>query len=144
MRAQVSSLIDQVVKWAQRQPDVSGVLLVGSYATGNSRPQSDVDLMVLSSNIQDWLTNTDWLNEFGKIENIEREDWGMVKTLRTFYLDGLEVEFNIAPMSWASIDPIDPGTFRVVFDGVKVLFDPTGELGRLVAAVGVDTQGTFA
>jgi uncharacterized protein len=49
---------------------------------------------------------------------------------------GLAVEFGFVPPNWASVDPADPGTARVVRDGCSPLVDPEGALARLSAAVG--------
>jgi hypothetical protein len=37
----------------------------------------------------------------------------------------------VAP-DWASVTPIDPGTRRVAGEGLRVVHDPEGLLGRLV------------
>lgn len=48
---------------------------------------------------------------------------------------GLEIEFGIAPLSWASTAPLDAGTARVIHDGYIPIFDPDGLLRRLIRAV---------
>ena len=47
---------------------------------------------------------------------------------------GLEIEYNFSTPSWASL-PVDAGTRRVLNDGVKILYDPTGLLDALRNAV---------
>ncbi|GAA2715191.1 hypothetical protein GCM10010429_36100 [Micromonospora olivasterospora] len=47
---------------------------------------------------------------------------------------GFEVELGVVPVSWADIDPVDPGTRRVVSDGHRVVHDPAGVLAALSAA----------
>jgi hypothetical protein len=69
------------------------------------------------------LLNGDWPACFGDVQSSSIEDYGAAKSRRIFYADGLEVEFGIAAPSWTSI-PLDPGTRRVLVDGVKVLYDP--------------------
>jgi len=44
------------------------------------------------------------------------------------------IEYNFSTPSWAAI-PVDAGTRRVVNDGMKILFDPTGILDTLRNAV---------
>lgn len=57
-------------------------------------------------------------------------------TERRVRLDsGVEIEFGFTQPTWASVDPVDAGTHRVVRDGLRPLFDPAGLLARLVAAV---------
>ena len=54
-------------------------------------------------------------------------EYGVVRALRVFYEDGLEVEFGLNPLQWASV-PLDAGTRRVISDGMCILFDPVGLL----------------
>ena len=76
-----------------------------------------------------------WLSGFGPVRPATLEDWGLVRAWRVFYADGLEVEFGLTDQRWLGTDPIDPGTAGVVGDGVRVLLDRRGMLGRLIAAV---------
>jgi hypothetical protein len=48
---------------------------------------------------------------------------------------GFEIEFGFAAPSWASTEPLDAGTARVVRDGCLPLHDPSGALELLIAAV---------
>jgi hypothetical protein len=45
---------------------------------------------------------------------------------------GLEVEINIGSPDWSNINPVDPGTHRVVTDGARLLHDPSGALADLL------------
>ena len=47
---------------------------------------------------------------------------------------GLEIEFGFVAPSWATTDPVDPGTAAVVRDGVQSLYDPLGLIETLAAA----------
>jgi len=129
------NLINVVTNWARTQPGISGLLLAGSYVHGTARPDSDIDLVLLAPDSSPWLERREWLNQFGDVERINLEDWVGVKTQRAFFAGSLELEFNFAPLSLASTNPVDPSTFRVVADGVKILLDPEGALNRLVEAV---------
>jgi predicted nucleotidyltransferase len=123
--------ISEVTEWVQGHSKILGALLVGSYAHNKARLDSDIDIMVFVTDIAPWLQNSEeWLKVFGKVE-----DWGVVKTLRAFYEEGVEVEFNFTTLDWATIDPIEPNTFRVISDGAKVLYDPLGILTNLLSVV---------
>ena len=37
---------------------------------------------------------------------------------------GLALDLVFGPPSWAATDPVDPGTRRVVLDGMRILHDP--------------------
>lgn len=122
------------MSWATAQPDIEGVALAGSYARGTATENSDVDLMILTLERARYLENEDWLSLFGKIERSTDQRWGDVKTIRATYKTGLEVEYNFATPSWAAV-PVDAGTRRVLNDGMKILYDPTGILEALRNAV---------
>ena len=130
-----NELIRRIESWVATQPAISGALLVGSYAHGTSCPDSDIDICLFTSRVDSFLQDREWLKAFGRLEKVEVEDWGAVKTLRTYFSDNCEVEFNFAEMTWASLNPIDPGTLQVVADGAQILYDPTGNLAELLKAV---------
>jgi uncharacterized protein len=46
--AEVAEVAARVVRWALDRPDVRAVGMVGSWARGDARPDSDVDLVVLA------------------------------------------------------------------------------------------------
>ena len=56
------------------------------------------------------------------------EDWGRVTSLRAWYAGGLEVEFGLATIDWATRP--DEGTRRVLGDGAHVLLDRDGIFAR--------------
>ena len=122
------------ISWATARADIEGIALLGSYARGTATENSDVDLMILTSERVRYLENQDWLSLFGEIERSRNETWGAVKTIRATYKTGPEIKYNFAAPSWAAI-PVDAGTWRVVNDGMKILFDPKGMLGALRNAV---------
>ncbi len=133
--AEVAGVIAGVRTWAAGRGDVVAVALAGSQARGTAGPDSDVDLVVITSAPTAHLppegpaaalpvgavaTRTRW--------------WGPVLERRFRLPSGLEVELGFAPVSWAAA-PVDGGTARVVADGFVVLHDPSGLLGRLVREV---------
>ena len=126
----VKAFLDKFSGWASLRPDIEGVALVGSYALGVANEESDVDLIILTKQSENYLSDAAWAAAFGEVTECKVEDWGRVKSLRVFYKDGLEVEYGFALPQWAYI-PVDTGTHRVVRGGMKVLFDPRGLLTRL-------------
>ncbi len=131
-QAVIEDLIGSVVEWAKTAEGISGVALVGSRSRGAAGPHSDVDLLILAEDPDGYTSDTDWTDIFGGVEGITTEHWGAVTSLRVRYVGGPEAEFGIASPPWASVDPVDPGTERVVKDGFRILFDPTKRLERLV------------
>ena len=130
----ITAFLGEFANWASARPDVNGVALVGSYARGAARQDSDVDLMILTSDVERYFQDEAWASLFGQPERLEEEHWGAVKTLRVFYESGCETEFNFSAPAWAGI-PVDSGTHRVVSDGMEILFDPQDLLASVQRTV---------
>ena len=130
----LADLLTQVVEWARRRSDVRAVILVGSHARGDARPDSDVDIGLLVTDQRIYVDNFNWLSAFGTVNSAAIEQYGRVTSVRTRYRDGLEVEFSISPADWASV-PVDPGTARVARDGLSVLLDKDGEVSGLASSL---------
>lgn len=129
----VSEFLDVVRVWAEQKPDISAVAVVGSQAHGTARPDSDIDLVILSDNSAP-LRITDWLEELGPLTQVSTETWGVLTSHRVEYVNAGEVEAGVADTSWADI-PVDPGTERSVKDGIVPIFDPRGLLRKLIEEV---------
>jgi Streptomycin adenylyltransferase len=126
----VSAFLEMFGRWAAAQPDVKAAALVGSYARDAATPGSDVDLLILVADVAKFIREQSWVSQFGEAAECREEDWGRVTSLRTFYKDGLEVEYGFATSDWAEM-PIDAGSFRVVADGMSILYDPLGILSAV-------------
>ncbi|MBN1977225.1 MAG: nucleotidyltransferase domain-containing protein [Anaerolineae bacterium] len=118
----IEQFLSEVVQWASAQPDIVAVALVGSYARGTASPTSDVDLVIITSCPQRYLQVTDWAATFGPIAKQAIENWGKVTSLRVWYERGKEVEFGMTTPEWVA-HPIDEGTWKVISDGIRILFD---------------------
>ena len=129
----VETFLREVSGWAQSRADILAVGLVGSQARGTAGPHSDVDLVILACDLQFCLKDTAWAALFGVLERQRAEDYGRVQSLRVWYRGGLEVEFGWADAGWAAL-PMDPGTRRVVADGLRVLWERQPLLSRLLTA----------
>jgi predicted nucleotidyltransferase len=130
----ITDFLDRVTEWAAHQPAIAGVALVGSHARGEARPDSDIDLVLLCMEPDAFLTETSWINHFGAVETCQTEHWGRVTSLRVYYKACIEVEFGLTSLGWAAL-PVDPGTKHVVAQGMRILWDQAGLLGRLRDAV---------
>ncbi len=119
------TFLSQVVRWAETRSEVLGVALVGSHARGQARPESDIDLVLLTTNPTYFIQNSAWVEAFGPVQSISVEDYRLLTSLRVFYADGPEVEFGLTTPQWAAL-PLDAGTRRVLSDGHQILYDPHG------------------
>jgi Streptomycin adenylyltransferase len=135
MEKSVSDLFYRVIDWAGRQPHISGLALVGSYARGTASSDSDINLVFLCRSPDTFVRDPGWIQRFGVVERCHREEWGRVTSLRVHYTQGMEVEFGFTTPAWAAL-PVDQGTRGVVADGLRILWDPDGVLERLLRAIG--------
>ncbi|MFF8972554.1 nucleotidyltransferase domain-containing protein [Streptomyces sp. NPDC014995] len=133
-RDEMREVEDRVTRWAAGRRDVVGVLLVGSWARGTARADSDVDLVVLTTEASRYAADDAWLREPALGEVIRVQAWGPITEWRHVTASGLEVELNIGSPDWARTEPVDAGTRRVVSDGARILHDPAGVLAELVRA----------
>jgi len=119
----VDRLLLQVADWAAEQDDIRAVLLVGSYARGNARDNSDVDLVLLVDDPGRFTQSQAWSAVFGPVERVKKESWGKVTSFRVWYPGGLQIEFAVASSEWARL-PLDEGSARVLRDGFRAVYDP--------------------
>ena len=131
----VRTLLAAVRAWAADRPDVVAVALVGSWARGDARPDSDVDLVVIVRDVAGYLAFPGWLAAFGEPGETVREASGTAPALRVWYADGPEVEFAVTTPDWCAADPVDPDTAAMGRSGLVVVYDPNGVLARLVEAI---------
>ena len=133
-REGVEDVLTRVVRWAETRSDIRAVALVGSYARRAERTDSDIDLAILTFRPDRYTREEDWVIELGLGNLVQTEDWGAIKERRLRLPDGLEIEVGIGEPTWASVDPLDPGTRDVVNNGMRPLYDPDGLLQRLQLA----------
>ena len=126
----VSAFLDTFINWAGRQSEIKAVALVGSYARDAATEGSDVDLVILTTSVDRYLRDLSWVSVFGETTECQEQDYGRVISVRAFYKSGLEVEYGFTAPDWAEA-PIDAGTLKVVTDGMKVLYDPHGIIGKM-------------
>lgn len=96
-----------------------------------------MDLVVLADDVARFVEGEDWAAELGAPGVARTRAWGPVTERRLVLPSGLEVDVGIAPVSWAGVDPPDPGTLAVVRGGLEVLHDPDGLLAGIADAGGI-------
>jgi hypothetical protein len=136
----VDRIVTLVTAWATARPDIVGVGLVGSWAYGNARPDSDVDLVLLTpepGRFRDpaWTGAIDWPAIGFQVAGWVDQDYGALWSRHIALDPAAEVECGFAAPSWAATDPLDPGTRAVVTHALRVLLDKDGHFARLVAAL---------
>jgi hypothetical protein len=131
--AEIEEVIERVTHWAAGRKDVLGLLLVGSCARNAARPDSEIDLVLLTEEITSCAENT-WADELNLGTSTRVRAWGPITERRFLTHTGLEVEINIGSPDWANVAPVDPGTQQVVTGGARILHDPEGALITLLRA----------
>jgi len=87
--------LNAFINWAVVQDDVQAIALVGSYARGAARDDSDIDLVLLTDQPQKYLDNLKWIERFGNVDKYQTEDYGKLISIRVWYLNSYEVEYGI-------------------------------------------------
>jgi predicted nucleotidyltransferase len=131
---EVTSFVEAFGSWARAQADIEAAALVGSHARDSATEESDVDLMILTTGVASYFENRSWISRFGDVGECKVENWGRVKSLRAFYKDGTEVEYNFSTPDWADV-PVEEGTYHVIANGMKIIYDPQGVLKALQESV---------
>ena len=128
------SLIQAVAEWAKQDNRISAAALCGSHARGTANPDSDIDICLICPEPQELLDDLTWVAQFGTGRVGPLEIYGSTQSVRVHYEHGLEVEFGIDGIEWAEL-PLDSGTAQVFKDGLRILFDPDGQLDRAIRSV---------
>lgn len=134
-RVEVRDICQRLTTWAHQRDDIRALAMVGSWARGTPRADSDLDLVILTDAPTLYTESEDWLEVLDRPPLIRAERFGVLSERRVRLPSGLEIEFGIVSPAWASIDPLDPGTERVARDGLIALHDPEALLARLRTAV---------
>ena len=114
--------ISMLKEFSMKDKHIESVIIVGSYARGTNKEDSDLDLVIITSNKSEMVENLDFIREFGAFQKMQTEYYGACTSIRVWYESGLEVEFGIVEPSWISL-PLDNGTHKVLSDGYKVVVD---------------------
>lgn len=131
--AEYETVVGMVAKWAASRADIVAVGVVGSWAKGMQREDSDVDFIVLTPHKATYTADDGWIAvAVGQVVPVvRRAEWGVLTERRLLLPSGLEIDIGFVDPSWADIDPIDPGTAQVVSDGgLLPVHDPTTRWGR--------------
>jgi uncharacterized protein len=140
-RVQAFDIVTAVTNFAKLQQDIRGVALVGSHARNAARPDSDIDIVILSKKPDrfrdtSWLTTIEWSRLGVEVIKYSDEEYGALWSRRTWLKPDCEVEFGFTSLSWADIAPVDRGTAEIISNGCRILYDPDGLLEILTLALG--------
>lgn len=63
----LQNIIEVLRQWAQKETSIESVILVGSWARGTNRPDSDMDLCILTARREGLLAENRFPSLFGKV-----------------------------------------------------------------------------
>ena len=121
----LQNIIEALRQWAQKETSIESVILVGSWARGTNRPDSDMDLCILTARREGLLAENRFPSLFEKVRRQQTEYYGACTSVRVWYEGGAEIEFGLEEPDWIALPP-DEGTRRVLSDGYCVLYDRAG------------------
>lgn len=128
--SQIEQILTQITQWSSENLNIIGLALVGSYARGNARSDSDIDLMLITPNPwlfrqnMKWIYEIDWKHINLNIKDWKDSDYGVVWSRHIYFVEQTKIEFSFGLPTWTSINPVDRGTLNVVKNGIKILYDP--------------------
>jgi hypothetical protein len=141
-RTEVCALTEAIGAWVQSRPDLRALGLVGSWARGDGRPDSDLDMLLLADRPEVYRSNHDWLDRLRlpapfRVSSHADASYGAVWSCHVALEPDAKLELTFGALDWASTNPIDSGTRSVVLGGLRTIVDKDGRLRRLVEAVGL-------
>ena len=114
------NFLARVKRWAEETAHVEVLLVVGSHARGTERPDSDLDLVLVTTKRDELVADQTFPETFGRVLRRQTEYYGACTSVRVWYEGGPEAEFGLVEPSWLAL-PLDEGTRRVLADGHRVL-----------------------
>lgn len=128
---EVLCLFDELCDFCEQSSLIKGILLVGSYASGDFTASEDIDLVILSDSPQKLIDETSWADEFGIVLSKKKGQFGPIQGLKVKYSDK-EVDFGITSTDWSSLTPLSAETQEIIKKGAKIIFDPHEYLKNLL------------
>ena len=123
---QLKVFLKVFLQWVESQRLVEGAILVGSHARGETRQDSDIDLVLLCTEYKSYLEDVSWINDFDKPVSVRLKDYGKLTSVRVFYEEGPQVEFGFTQLDWLVL-PLDAGTVGVLRNGFQIVYDRSGK-----------------
>jgi hypothetical protein len=141
MNAAETDRLIAVIQWlVTGRDDLRGMAVCGSWARGNPRPDSDLDVLIVAQNPDSLRRDQKWIRELNFSDvgfcylGHKTARYGVVWSAHIELEPEAKLELTFAKESWASVHPIAQGTRDVVTDAFNVLIDKDGALQRLRSA----------
>ncbi|MFV0298124.1 MAG: hypothetical protein ACK5JT_18630 [Hyphomicrobiaceae bacterium] len=141
-RRQSEKILQAMKNWSCGNRHIRGMAVVGSWDDEDrAHAEAHLDMVFVVEepdrfrSCELWMREIDWnaaaLGE-GRWSDC---DAGCGCARHLSFDDGTRVEVSFVPRSWAEVDPIDAATRRIAGNGMRVVHDPDGLLGRLITVL---------
>lgn len=79
---------DKLKEYARNTSYIESIIIVGSYAKGTNRENSDLDIVIVTSNKTGMISSQDFIHNFGDVYKQQTEYYGACTSIRVWYKDG--------------------------------------------------------
>ncbi|UCC80368.1 MAG: aminoglycoside 6-adenylyltransferase [Candidatus Zixiibacteriota bacterium] len=128
--------IDRFTRWAEKQDDIRGAYILGSRARKETPADewSDLDLPIITSDPDKYISDTEWLDDLGKyhLTFLEKTGIGDEIERRVLFEGGLDVDFPVIPYDLLKNHTLSPVDIIMLNKGYRILVDKDKELAAIV------------
>jgi aminoglycoside 6-adenylyltransferase len=128
--------INRFTQWAEKRDDIRGAYILGSRARKETPADewSDLDLPIITSDPDRYISDTEWLNDLGKyyLTFLEKTGTGNEIERRVLFDGGLDVDFPIIPHDLLKNHTLSPVDIIMLNRGYRILVDKDKELAAIV------------
>ncbi|WP_020153250.1 aminoglycoside 6-adenylyltransferase [Caldibacillus debilis] len=133
------ALIERIKDWAESQQDIRAVLIQGSYARQEKPADewSDLDLTIVSTTPDIYISTTEWLQYLGKywLTFVEKTSDGNEMERRVLFEDGLDVDFAVysnTTIQQMIVHGLPEHAKYTLSKGIRILVDKDGIINQIV------------
>jgi aminoglycoside 6-adenylyltransferase len=129
-------LLDKLLRWAETQPDILAVMVVGSHARVHHPADewSDLDLILVAADPVQYLSDTHWLLNIGSYwcTFVERTSTGEPIGRRVLFEGGLDVDFVMLAAEGIQQRLREAPAIDIIRRGVRTLLDKSSILSQSI------------
>jgi len=133
-------IVERFRNWADEEPAVRAVMIVGSQARTREPADrwSDLDLVIFHTEPEKLIASSEWYHRFGTVVLSMVESTSVLnnKERRVIYSDGRDVDFAVFPATFLPFVAQSPEGKEVLGRGYHVLLDKDHQLTGLPEALG--------
>ncbi len=124
------TVINKLLNWAEKKASIRAMLLTSSRANPHTPTDnfSDYDIILVVTDIQPFLRDESWLEDFGRVLTVYRDpvclEQGFEKFIRvTQYEDGTKIDYSVWPVELLKRVAEEPELSDYLNDGYQIIMD---------------------